>query len=292
MARKRLISARDLVRQARARAERRLFEKAVGDLADRAPADRADAGDREQIGDQRVRALRIGAGERRQHALIFRPLLRGDHREAFEVVRQIALAVEVLHQPALPRRREFERADQRGEQADVAGADVGLGEAVVAGRFERERQHLGVGGRGVGAAERFDAGLQDLARAFVAMAEHRSEIAIALRLAGRRRGQVVARHRDGQVGPQAQLLAVRVAGEEHALADVLARKVEERLRRLQDRGRDPRIAGPLEGRDQRVRRGIGAGSTGRHGRHGDQALGRRRSSMVRGLISTPNRRRA
>ena len=65
-----------LARQAGACAERRLLEEAVGDLADRAAADRGDAGDREQIGDQRVRGLRVGAGERGEHALIFRPLDR------------------------------------------------------------------------------------------------------------------------------------------------------------------------------------------------------------------------
>ena len=66
-----------LLRQRGLRAERRLLEEAVGDLADRAAADRADAGDRQEIGDERVRGARIGAGERRQHALIFRARVRG-----------------------------------------------------------------------------------------------------------------------------------------------------------------------------------------------------------------------
>ena len=65
-----------LARQRGRRAERRLFEEALGDLADRAAADRGDAGDRQQVGDQRVRGLRVGAGQRRQHALVFRPLAR------------------------------------------------------------------------------------------------------------------------------------------------------------------------------------------------------------------------
>ena len=52
----------------RTRPQRRLFEKAVGDLARRAPADRVDPGDREQILDQRLGAGVIGALERRQHA--------------------------------------------------------------------------------------------------------------------------------------------------------------------------------------------------------------------------------
>ena len=62
-----------LPRQRGLRPERRLLEKAIGDLADRAPADGGDAGDREQVGDQRMRGLGIGAGERSQHALVFRP---------------------------------------------------------------------------------------------------------------------------------------------------------------------------------------------------------------------------
>ena len=74
MARNRSISARVSRGSVGRGAERRLFEEAVGDLADRAAADGGDAGDRQQIGDQRMRGLRIGAGQRRQHALIFRPL--------------------------------------------------------------------------------------------------------------------------------------------------------------------------------------------------------------------------
>ena len=65
-----------------------LFEKAVGDLGDRAAADRGDAGDRQQIGDQMMRGLRIGAGERREHALIFLRPVRGRDRELIEIVRQ------------------------------------------------------------------------------------------------------------------------------------------------------------------------------------------------------------
>ena len=88
IARKRSISARVSRGKAGLRAERRLFEEAVGDLADRAAADGGDAGDRQQVGDQRVRRLRIGAGERGQHALIFRPRMRGADGEAVEVLRQ------------------------------------------------------------------------------------------------------------------------------------------------------------------------------------------------------------
>ena len=52
----------------RPRPQRRLFQKAVGDFAGAAPADRVDAGDREQVLDQRLGAGVIGALQRRQHA--------------------------------------------------------------------------------------------------------------------------------------------------------------------------------------------------------------------------------
>ena len=89
------------------------------------------------------------------------------------------------------------------------------------------------------------------ARVF-AMTEHRAEIAKACGLAGERRGQIVARHRNGQIGPQAQFAPVRIAGEKHAAADVLAGQIEERLRRLQHRRLDLRIAGAHVGGDQRL----------------------------------------
>ncbi len=110
----------------------------------------------------------------------------------------------------------------------------GVVEAVVRGRLEAERQHLGVGGGDVAAAEGFDAGLQEFRRRLAAVAKHRAEIAEARRRARGRGGEIVARDRDGEVGPQAEFAAGRVGGQEHAAADVLARQVEERLRRLQD----------------------------------------------------------
>ncbi len=273
-----------LPRQRGLRAERRLLEKAVGDLADRAPADRGDAGDREQVGDQRMCRFRVGAGERGEHALVFRPRPRGADGEPIEILRQRGLVVEVLDQPPLPGRREIERGDQRGKQADVADADVGCGKPVMRGGVEPEREHFGVRRRGVAAAEGFDAGLQEFARAF-AMAKDRAEIAEALRLAGRGRGEIVARDRDGEVGPQAQFVALRVGGQIHALADVLAGKVEERLRRLQDRRCDPRIAGALERGQQCVGPHIEGGARRDRGctRHG--AVGQARLSLWRGDLA-------
>ena len=84
------------LRQRGLRAERRLLEKAVGDLAHRAAADGGDAGDREQVGDERMRGLGVGAGERGQHALVFRPRVRGADGEPVEVLRSEVLWLKSL----------------------------------------------------------------------------------------------------------------------------------------------------------------------------------------------------
>jgi hypothetical protein len=130
-------------------AERGLFQETVGDLAHRAPAHGGDAGDRQQIRHQRMRAFRVRARHRREHALIFRPAVGGGEAQAFQILRERFLAVEILDQPSLPGGREIERRHQRREQPDVAHADFRLADAVVAGRFQPEREHLGVGGRDV-----------------------------------------------------------------------------------------------------------------------------------------------
>ena len=57
-------------------------------------------------------------------------------RENVQVVGERGLSVEVLHQPALPGRRQIERRDQRREQPDVAHADFRLGDAVMRGGVE------------------------------------------------------------------------------------------------------------------------------------------------------------
>ena len=126
-----------------------------------------------------MRALRIGAGERRQHALIFRPRVVAAQHQPVEVLRQIGLAVEILDQPPLPGRRQVEPGDQAGKQRDVADLDVWRGKAVMRGGFETERKHLGVGRRDVGTAEGFNAGLHEFRRLIEPVAEHRAEIAEA-----------------------------------------------------------------------------------------------------------------
>jgi hypothetical protein len=152
-----------------------------------------------------------------------------------------------------PHRRQVERGDEGGKQSDVAHADLRRAQAIVRRRFEAQRQHFRIGRRLVGAAERFDAGLHELRRGAFAVAEYGAEIAKAHRLAGLGRREVVARHRDGEIGPQAQFAPFRIAGQEHAAADVLAGQVEERLRRLQHRRFGLRVAGTHIGGDERLR---------------------------------------
>src|SRR5262245_28464201 len=101
--------------QARAAAERRLFEKAVGDLPDSAPAHGGDAGNRQEIGDERVRGAKILAGERGEQALVLGAALCGTEAQPVEILRQTSGAVEILGEATAPGRRQIERFDQRRE---------------------------------------------------------------------------------------------------------------------------------------------------------------------------------
>ena len=231
------------VARQRAGLQGRLFEKAVGDFGDRAAADIGGAGNRHQVGDERQRRLAVGAGERCQHALIFVAAGRGRKRQLLDVLGEADLAVEILDQPPPPHRIKAERIDQRIEQRDVAGADFDIVDAECAGGLQRQRQHLGIGRGAILPAERFDAGLQEFAGPAAAIAEHRAEIAEAGRLTGAAGGEIIPRHRNGEVGTQAEFLAGGVGRQVKALADVLAREVEKRLGRLQDRRLGPAVAG-------------------------------------------------
>ncbi len=224
----------------------RLFEEAIGDFRHRAAADIGGAGDRHQIGDQRQRRLAVGAGQRCEHALIFVAAGAGRQRQPLDIFSQVDLAVEILDQPPPPYRIEPERIDQRDEQRHVAGADFDIGQSEGGGRLQRQRQHLGVGCGAILPPEGFDAGLQEFARPAAAITEHRSEIAESGGLAGARRGEIIPRHRNGEVGAQAQFLAAGVGGQIKAFADVLAGQIEERLGRLQDSGLGLDVAGLRE----------------------------------------------
>jgi hypothetical protein len=126
---------------------------------------------------------------------------------AVNVLSEADLAVEILDQPPPPHRVEIKRVDQRNEQSDIAGADFDILQSEGGSRFQRQRQHFGIRRGAVLPAEGFDAGLQEFAWAAAAIAKHRSEIAEARGLSGAPRGKVIARHRNGEVGPQAEFLA-------------------------------------------------------------------------------------
>jgi hypothetical protein len=148
-----------------------------------------------------VRGRRIGVGERRQHAVVSGARAAAEC-ETLEVVGKRGLAIEILDQPALPGGREIETFDQSGKEPNIAHANVRRTESVAGGRFERERDGLGVRGRGIGASERFDPGLQELRRARAEIAKHWTQVAIFCRLAGVGGREIVAGNRDRQVGPQ------------------------------------------------------------------------------------------
>jgi len=97
--------------------------------------------------------------------------------------------------------------------------------------------------------------------------EDGTEIAEARGLAGLGGGEIVARDRNRQVGPQAQLLAAGVRGQIETFADVLARQIEKRFGGLQNRRLGQGVTGLGERQQQRVRPGGGSGRTmgGGHG---------------------------
>src|SRR6185312_13729250 len=168
---------------------------------------------------------------------------------------------EILDQPAPPHRIEFECVDQRDEKRDVASADFDVGEPQRGGRLQRQRQHFGIGSGAILPPERFDAGLQELARASAAIAKHRAEIAEPGGLAGPAGGQIIPRDRNGEVGAKTKFLPAGIGGEIEALPDVFTGKVEKRLGRLQDRRLGPHVTGLRERQEQGVRPGGGPGRT-------------------------------
>src|SRR5215469_7293894 len=93
-------------------------------------------------------------------------------------------AVEVLHQPPLPGRRQIKCGDKSGEQADVASANLGRGDAELRRRFQSEREHFGIGSRLVLPAERLDADLKKFSRRTLAVTKYRADIAKPRRPAG------------------------------------------------------------------------------------------------------------
>ncbi len=167
---------------------------------------------------------------------------------------EISGAPEMALQPPAPLHRHVEPVDQRGEQAEVADLHIERVEAGGAHRLDRQPHGLDVGARAVFEAEQLDARLPELRRAMRLgglMTEGQAVIAKPRRIG------IAALHlpfagRDGEIGAQAELAARRIGELEGAPADLLARPVEEDVRRLQNGRFVPRVTGGREHAQDRV----------------------------------------
>ncbi len=159
------------------RARRGLLEEAIGDFAGAAPADRRDAGDGEQILDERLGAGVVGALERGQNAGL------GERAPAVAVDDRLqrAPARQAAPHPAQPDVRQGERGERAVEQARVAEAHRQRPRPRQFGRLQRQREDLGVGGLDVRAAVAFEARLGHLAALPGAGAKDRAEIGVLRR---------------------------------------------------------------------------------------------------------------
>jgi hypothetical protein len=88
------------------------------------------------------------------------------------------------------------------------------------------------------------AGLPPLRRAGIVAAKDEPFIGVAT--CARSVPQVLQTDGNGEIGPERQPLAGRSLGDEHPSADVLARRLEERVGRMQHRQLDPFRPGALE----------------------------------------------
>ena len=164
-----------------------------------------------------------------------------------------------------PRLWNLQRIEHGVEQAGVAEPRR---ERPAPGRRRRlhgEREHFRVGRLGVTATEALEPRLRLLADLAGASAEYRAEIGIFGDFAGLVRTEIGATDGDRIFGPQAQLLARGVGGEEQAAADLLAGHVEKDRRRMQDRwlraletGRKQAIERAFAGRARRFVGGVAA----------------------------------
>ena len=175
-------------------------------------------------------------------------------------------APEMMPQPAAPALRHRERVEQRGEQAEVAEAELEAAEARFAQRLDDQGEHGRIVLLVVRRRERLDAGLTELARvraggAAWLIAEGRAAVAVARRHAAAgvaRQVQPAGGH--GEVGAQAQLLAVGIGEDVGARAQGLADHVEEDARRLDNCRRDLLVAATHKGAHQ----ALGLGCEGFH----------------------------
>ena len=154
------------------------------------------------------------------------------------------------HEPALRRRRETERIDQRSEEAHVAEPHRRCAPGPRPSRPSSASATTSASAADASVRPiELDAGLQELAARAGPQPEHRAAVGVA---GGRacRRGEMLPADRDRVLRPQAHFAAVRVLRHEHAPPDVLAGEVDEHVGGLQHRRLDARITFALEERDQ------------------------------------------
>src|SRR5262249_4205869 len=149
-----------------------------------------------------------------------------------------------------PAAGKIERAEERGEEGDVAETDRDRGGRGFRGAGDGERDRLRVGPRTgrrrVHAADILVAGLEPLRRTRVVPAEAEALVGIARRTrAARDMGEADG---NGEVGAERESLALRPLGHEHAATDVLARRLEERVGRMEHGHVDEARAGAVEER--------------------------------------------
>src|SRR5262249_8480438 len=161
--------------------------------------------------------------------------------------------VEACRKRALAGGGQVKRRDKGGEQADIAGANLGRANAELRRRFQSEREHFGIGSRFVLPTERLDADLEKFRGRALAVAKYRADVAKTGRLAGSGGLQISARDRNREIRPQAHFTALRIRRQKHPAANVLAGKIEERFCRLEHRRIDPDIAGARVRTDERLR---------------------------------------
>ncbi len=230
-----------------------MVDEPRGDLAQAAVAGERQALLLEIGANQLLGTIRLKPGEagskRGSRSVAVRTLALGQPREQrMECLRP----PEIMPQLEPPALGQSQGIEQRIEQGDVAEAQAEVPQPRAAYRLDREQHDLDIGAFLVALAEALDAGLAELARVglIVALrleAEGGAVIAIAGGMIGFRVAfEIKPRHRHGQVGPQAKLVAGEVGEDIGAASDFFADLVEEDVGGLDDRGRNLLVARPPE----------------------------------------------
>ena len=214
----------------------------------------------EIVGNEVLGLLRLVRVEALHQLARHAQLLQGRRRgQAGQLGAERLGTPEIVAQQPPPAPRHRQRLEQRREEAEIADPELEVLEPRLAQRLDDQRQHRRIVVLAIGGGEGLDAGLAELARvgavgAAGLVAEGRAAVAVARRHAAAgvaRQVQPAGRH--GQVGAQAQLLAVGIGEHVGARAQGLADHVEEQARGLDDAGRHLLVAGAAEGGEQPLR---------------------------------------